>query len=366
MSPRLSDYELDLKRIAVVHSPYLSSRSFRRLREALGHLGHAWDADLPTLITAGVSAHSAERFASWRRKTSPEALLDVLRAESINIVWIDDADYPPLLRETSDPPEALFFRGNLEDHPSVAIVGSRKYTAYGHACVDLIVPDLVRHGMCITSGLALGIDSLAHRAALESDGKTVAVLGTGIDRASVYPREHAGLAERIIAEGGAVVSEFPPGSGSRKEHFPMRNRIIAGLCLATVVVEAREDSGSLITAKLALEENREVLAVPGPITNPASSGPNRLLLMGAKPCLSARSVIEAVALDRPDLARDVRSSLPLTPLESRILSSLDEEAHVDELARRDGTPPAEVSAALALLELKGYISSSGGQCWHRV
>ncbi|HVM90908.1 MAG TPA: DNA-processing protein DprA, partial [Verrucomicrobiae bacterium] len=198
----------------------------------------------------------------------------------------DDTRFPPLLRHLSDPPNGLYLRGTLKDLPSVSVVGTRRCTPYGRRAAREIVSGLVSSGLGIISGLALGIDGEAHAAALDAGGYTVAILATGIDDLTLYPREHVRLARRILESGGALLSESPPGSPSFKFAFPKRNRIIAGYAPATVIVEATQDSGSLITARLALEENRELLAVPGSIFSETAAGCHELIKLGAKPCTS--------------------------------------------------------------------------------
>lgn len=284
-------------------------------------------------------------------------------ASGIEFIKADDPRFPPLLRQIADPPDGLYVRGTIEDRPAVSVVGTRRFTSYGRRATEEIVGGLASSGFGIVSGLALGIDGEAHKAALEAGGYTVAVLGTGIDDATIYPREHYALAQRILSSGGLLVSEFPPGSPSLTYVFPKRNRLIAGWTPATIVVEAAHGSGSLITARLALEYNREVLAVPGSIFSSTSEGCHELLALGAKLCRSSEDVLNVLSLDRPELIAETRASLPLTEPESRVYAALDEPLHVDALADRIGQPSHGVSAALALLELKGYVWHQGGQIW---
>lgn len=285
--------------------------------------------------------------------------------DQIEFVPFDDPRYPPLLRQIADPPQGLYIRGNLQDVPCISIVGTRRCTAYGRRATHEIVSDLVVSGLGVVSGLALGIDGEAHKATLDAGGYTIAILGTGIDEASIYPREHLKLAHRILENGGALVSESPPGSPSFKHVFPRRNRLIAGWTPATIVVEANESSGSLITAKLALDDNREVLAVPGSIWSEVSKGCHHLLTLGAKPCTNAQDIIDALKLDRPELVTQVRASLPLTAEESQLLSLISGHIHIDDLATQSGLDSATTSAHLSLLEMKGYVAQLGGQFWSR-
>ncbi len=263
--------------------------------------------------------------------------------------------YPPLLGELHDPPAALHVRGDAEllQEPAVAIVGARSCSPYGAQVARDLARELAAAGVVVVSGLARGIDGEAHRGTLDAGGRTVAVLGCGIDRD--YPRSHSELARRI-RERGAVVSEYPPGIEPAPWRFPARNRIIAGLCAATVVVEARERSGALITADFALELGRDVFAVPGEITSALSAGTNDLLRQGAAPLLAARDVLEALGLEP-----GARQPPPLSPAASQVLRLLADGARdADDLSRSSGRTTAEVAALLVELELAGVASEADG------
>jgi DNA processing protein len=264
--------------------------------------------------------------------------------------------YPVLLAAIHDPPRELFVRGMRTDllaRPCVAVVGARACTRYGAHVARSLGRELAAAGAVVVSGLARGIDGEAHRGALEATGATIAVLGCGIDRD--YPRAHVDLARRIAAEG-LIASEYPPGVEPAPWRFPARNRIVAGLSAATVVVEARERSGALITAEFALEEGREVLAVPGEITSGLSAGTNALIRQGAAPLLSVDDVLEAVGLERPSAAPPEVGGHA-----SAVLAELRAGAtDVDELARRTGLSVADVAAALVELELAGLASGADG------
>jgi DNA processing protein len=268
-----------------------------------------------------------------------------------------DSAYPPLLGQLHDPPLQLYLRGDaspaLLARPAVAIVGARSCSAYGAEVARTLGRELAASGVVVVSGLAHGIDGEAHRGALDAQGPTVAVLGCGIDR--YYPRSHADLARRVAA-AGLIVSEYPPGVEPAPWRFPARNRVIAGLCLATVVVEARERSGALITADFALELGREVFAVPGEITAARSAGTNNLLRQGAAPLLGVDDVFEALRLERA-----ARSPTPVSPAGEAVLRVLAEEPRsADELARASGRASAEVAAVLVELELAGLVSEADG------
>ncbi|MGI8975090.1 MAG: DNA-processing protein DprA [Gaiella sp.] len=268
------------------------------------------------------------------------------------------ADYPPLLQKIPDPPPSLWLRGDADPEiltrTSLAVVGARACSTYGRGVARSLAREASACGAVIVSGLARGIDGEAHRGALESAGVTIAVLGCGIDRD--YPSAHAELAQRIVAAGGLVVSEYEPGIEPAPWRFPARNRIIAGLTRATVVVEARERSGALITADFALEDGREVLAVPGEITSGLSVGTNALLRLGATPVTCVADILEALGLEQP-----VAKAPEVVGDGALVLEALTTgESSVDQLTRATGLPPAAISAALTALELDGRVSSGEG------
>lgn len=276
---------------------------------------------------------------------------------TIRTLWRRDPAYPPLLAAIHDPPARLWLRGTGEPsslrEPAVAIVGARACSAYGRAVARMLGRELAAAGLVVVSGLARGIDAEAHRGALEAGGLTVAVLGCGIDRD--YPAAHAELARRVC-ERGLVVSEYEQGVEPAPWRFPARNRIIAGLCAATVVVEARERSGALITADFALEGGREVMAVPGEITSALSGGTNALLRLGATPVTGVDDVLEAFGLVRPVAVEPEPEGSA-----AEVLGRLREAAaSIDELARATGLSPGDVAAALIELELTGRVSESEG------
>lgn len=273
-------------------------------------------------------------------------------ANDIRKISIHDAEYPQMLKEISDPPETLYVRGNLNwgRWPMVAIVGTRKPTSYGVQIATRLAEAIANQSVVI-SGLAYGVDSLVHQAVVNRGGKTVAVLGSGIDDESIYPSTNRGLALEILKLGGALVSEYPPKSEPLKHHFPQRNRIIAGLAHKIVVVEASEGSGALITAKLGLDYNREVLAVPGEITNPAAYGPNLLISEGAKPVLTPSDVVEIVP---------TAVNQNLTETEEIVYNSIVLGAKtVDEIMKVTNLPVSEINIIVTLLEMRGIIINTG-------
>jgi DNA processing protein len=293
--------------------------------------------------------------------------------ERISIA-LDGERYPEVLRAIADPPAVLYCDGQIEpqDRQAVAIVGSRQATPYGLRVTETLARELSGAGFTIVSGFARGIDAAAHRAALEAGGRTIAVLGCGLD--VTYPPEHASLREEIAASG-AVLTEFPAGTPPKPSHFPQRNRIISGLSLGVVVVEAAEDSGSLITARLALEQGREVFAVPGPFDAPLSRGPHGLIKQGAKLVETADDIIEELLPQietagmpkrRPALSK--ATEIPnLSPEERLLLDQMSREPlHLDDLTERSGLTPAGVAGILLGLELKDLVRQLPGQRYYRL
>jgi len=317
------------------------------------------------LFAASRDVHASERerrastFAAFAAEFDEQAKLRDLAAAGFRWLARSDPRFPPRLKAIHDPPPGLFIRDEgdpeLLSCAAIAIVGARACTDYGAHVARLLGRELASAGVNVVSGLARGIDGWAHRGAIEGRGTTIAVLGCGIDRD--YPRAHAALAAQI-AEHGLVVSEYPPGVVPAPWRFPARNRIVAGLAAATVVVEARERSGALITADLALDEGREVLAVPGEITSGLSRGTNALLRLGATPVTSADDVLEALGLIRPEQPREAPP--PETPA-AVVLAAIEAgAATADQIARRAGLAPGVVAAALIELELSGLVEPRSG------
>jgi DNA processing protein len=275
------------------------------------------------------------------------------------LTWDDDA-YPSRLKEIDYPPPVLYAWGELapSDGLSVAVVGTRRPSSYGRGVARSVAEALAASGVTVVSGLARGIDGIAHQTALETGGRTIAVLGSGVDE--VYPPEHRKMAE-AIAQSGAVLSDYPLGTRPEGGNFPPRNRIISGLSLAVVVVEAGESSGALITADFAAEQGRDVFAVPGRIQDRASRGTIRLVASGAFPMVSTEALLEALNLEVVTRQEAAARLLPAKAVERGILESLGEEPlHIDEISQRSGISSAEISASLAMLELRGQVRQVGG------
>lgn len=284
---------------------------------------------------------------------------------SIRTISLDDSSFPALLQQIAAPPDRLYYRGSLEYSQKriLAVVGTRRMSSIGKRACEMLVPPLARAGYTIVSGLAYGVDTLAHRLTLDAGGTTVAVLANGLDDESIYPQENRVLLHRIIDQGGCVFSEYPPGTTPRKEFFPQRNRIVAGMSHGVLIVEAPEKSGALITAFRALNENREVLAVPGPITHETFGGTNLLLKLGAYVVTSPRDVLHVFG-DDIDEEREHSRVHDLTEYERKIMDTIrDEEKHLDQIAESTALDIRVVHSTLGMLELKGLIYSTGNGCY---
>ena len=338
---------------------------FGRLLERFGSAEAAWLAPALELAQLGLEPRAVRSLLDLRGKLDPESEWRRLEQLGVSVLTLDDPSYPPRLREIPDPPPVLFVSGALTvaDEWAVAVVGTRRATPYGRQVVERVVGEVARAGVTIVSGLARGIDTFAHRAALAAGGRTIAVLGSGLDR--LYPDENRGLAAEL-KERGAIVTEFPLGTPPDAVNFPRRNRIVSGLSIGTLVVEADFKSGAMITANAAAEQGRDVFAVPGSILNPSSAGPNQLIKEGAKVVTSADDILEELHLTAVVEQRTARELLPSDPTEAAILARLSHEpTHVDELARAAGLPMAVVSSTLTMLELKGLARQLGGMLYVR-
>ncbi|HVA22996.1 MAG TPA: DNA-processing protein DprA [Chloroflexota bacterium] len=333
----------------------------RRLFDRFGSLRHAWGQNADALVQAGIDGPTAQRFLKARQTldlTHELARLD--RAEVQAITWDDEARYPRLLRHIASPPVVLYVRGELlpRDELAVAVVGTRLPSPYGRTVAQKLAGELAAKGVTVVSGLARGIDAEAHRAALTAGGRTIAVLGSGLD--VMYPREHAGLA-REVAGSGSVISEYPLGAKPDAVHFPARNRIVSGLSLGTIVIEAGDTSGALITARFAGEQGRDIFAVPGSIFSKQSLGVHRLIQDGAKLVATVQDVLDELNLGMVahQLEMPVTSE-PDDPLEAALLAALSSEPrHIDDVARATNLPVAQVSSGLTMMELRGLVRQVG-------
>ena len=356
----------------------IGPRTANQLINRFGSPAQVFAASRPALETAGLKPESIQELHDSMILEKAGAEIERLENLNARIVTIKDEEYPPLLREIYDPPIALYARGNFREawaRPCLAVVGSRRCSTYGTNAAQSLSHDLAAQGVTIVSGMARGIDAAAHRGALEAKGLTIAVVGTGLETA--YPKEHQKLEEEIIARG-AVISEFPLGTQPLPQNFPYRNRVLSGLCLGVLIVEAAEHSGSLITARMAYEQGREVFAVPGNITSQTSFGPNFLIKDGAKLVQHWQDVIDELPRNVKERILGVERSSPrdemadaqqifepveLSPDEHRVLEILSSDApsHIDQLLISSGLSSSVLMRALLELELKDRIRQLPGK-----
>lgn len=290
-----------------------------------------------------------------------KSVLSFLKMEKIKRISIKDKKYPRLLKEIKNPPKILYIKGEFSESPCFAIVGTRRCSPYGKQATLEIAGNLNEAGLTIVSGMAKGIDSFAHKACLEKGGKTIAVLGTGIDERSIYPQENLRLAREIIKNKGMLISEFPPGTPGYPSNFPQRNRIISGLSLGVLVVEAKQKSGSLITARYATLQNRKLFAVPGNIYSLNSKGSHQLIKKGAKLVDGVNDILKELNLPPKERGQKLKGE---TKSEQLILNTLREEAsHIDKIIKRTKLSPAQTASSLAILEIKSKVKNLGGNIY---
>lgn len=381
--------------LALTLTPAMGPRRVQRAVERLGEARRLFGCSLTELEALGMPANSVQFVGDGRARAAAETEIDRLSKEPrAGYITRDDSSYPERLREIFDPPSVLWFRGDADllDRPGIAVVGTRYPTVYGSGMSEMLSRDLALRGLTILSGMARGVDSAAHKGALAANGKTVAVWGTGID--VIYPKENKRLAEDIVATGGAIVSEFPMGTFPAPQNFPLRNRILSGLSIGVLVVEAGEFSGTRITARCAMEQNRDVFAVPGNVTNKHAWGPNTLIKQGAKLTATWEDVWEdlpsQIRLQLEDELAAIRgigsgegtrdeskavvtaslfNDTPVPPQERMVLERLrhDESLQLDELIEGlDGElGSSEIFAALFELELAGRVKQLPGKNYVR-
>ncbi len=337
----------------------------RLLKEHFGTLARAWQADYFSLSQMGLDERVLSNLSIARKTVVPEQEWERVCKAGVTVITFDDATYPRMLRQVHDPPPVLYVRGALTmaDDWSIGIVGTRQATVYGREVAEMLGRELALHGLTVVSGMARGVDAYAHLAAIAAGGRTLAVLGCGVD--VVYPAEHRKLAQQIM-EHGALVSDYPLGTRPDAMNFPPRNRIISGLSLGVVVVEADEKSGALITTQFAADQGREVFAVPGNILNRTSRGTNKLIQQGAKMVLDIDSILEELNLTREHVAAhiEVQKAIPENDLERKLVKHLSHEpTQTDALVRELQLPTDVVTATLALMELKGLVRQATGNSY---
>jgi DNA processing protein len=372
--------EQTLQWLALTLTPGLGPTRARRLVEHFGTIAQIFRASLTELEATGLLAVSAQALGTGKALELAQEEAARATASGIHLVSLDDPNYPPRLKQIYDPPPILYVRGatDLLAQPGIAVVGTRHPTPYGSGMAERLAIDLAARGLVIQSGMARGVDTAAHRGAIAGKGKTIAVFGTGVD--VPYPKENTRLSEQIVALGGALVSEFPLGTFPAPQNFPIRNRIISGMSMGILVVEAAEYSGTRITARCALEQNREVFAVPGNVTNKNSWGPNTLIKQGAKLVATWEDIWEelpenvrlALGPTKPDESQVAETASlfpsgdnPLSPHERKIYALLkaDEATHIDAIVERleQDMSSSEIFAALFELELAGKVRQLPGK-----
>lgn len=334
-----------------------------RLRALLDHFGdieRAWHASPEILEDVGLDSRSRKNLLAARAELDLDRELERIADEGARVLTWESPDYPRLLLEINAPPPVLYVKGTLteEDAWAVAVVGTRRASTYGREVTRRLAGALARNGITVVSGMARGIDSVAHRAALEAGGRTIAVFGCGIDR--IYPAEHRKLAQQI-AERGALISDYPLGTPPEGRNFPPRNRIISGLSLGVLVTNAGESSGAIITAEYAAEQGRDVFSVPGSILTKGSVGTNALIQNGAKLVAKPEDILEELNLTMVAEQAEARQVLPEDATEASLLEHLSgEPTHVDELRQEVDLPISQVTSTLAMMELKGMVRQVGG------
>jgi DNA processing protein len=338
----------------------IGSARLRALLDFFGDLEVAWNAGAFDLKQAGLDRRSLENLLKARQAIDLGAELERLDKAGVQVLTWEDPDYPPHLRHVYNSPPLLYVRGQIEarDEWAVAVVGTRRLSVYGKETARMMGSGLASAGVTVVSGMARGIDTIAQRSCLDAGGRTIAALGSGVD--VIYPRENARLADEIV-ERGALVSDYPLGTPPEARNFPPRNRIISGLSLGTVVVEAGLGSGALITADFAVEQGRDVFAIPGNVFARASRGTNQLIQQGAKLVTNVADVLEELNLTMVSEHAQAKAVIPEDETEALLLGYLSAQPlHIDLLCQTVQLPVAQVSSTLALMELKGMVRQVGG------
>ena len=341
--------------------------NFKKLIDFFPDMEKAWQANFVQLRAAGLEENLIDEIVIKRQDINPDAELELMEKEGIQAVVLTDDYYPKNLKEIFNPPAILYYRGSLNflDNICLAVVGTRKFSNYGQQVTEDIVSQLAKNNITIISGLALGIDAIAHKACLDAGGQTIAILGSGADKQCVYPSSNRYIAEKIIASGGGIISEYPIGTNPTKFSFPMRNRIVSGLSRAVLVIEAPESSGALITARYALDQNRDVWAVPGNIYNPNNQGTNKLIKDGAKLITSADDILQELNIQT--VLTELQSSPPIDKVEEKIIFDLltREPLHIDKIKKMSTLDINVLLSTLTMLEIRGLIKDTGGKNYIR-
>jgi len=347
--------------------PKIGPLRLRLLIKFFGSPAKVWNASKRELLKVNLSQKLVDEFFVFKKNFDPNSYFVRLKKIGIKVITYEEKDYPENLKKIKDPPIVIYYKGELEsiENPILAVVGARKMTSYGKDVCEYFVEELAKKGVVIVSGLALGVDTQAHRTALKMGGKTVAVLGSGLEM--IYPRANYSLAEKIVEKKGAVITEYPLDYPALPENFPARNRIISGISLGVLIIEGARNSGTLLTAMHAASQGREVFAVPGPIDSLTSWTPHFLIKNGAKLVSSIEDILEEIDLNIKIEERKVREIVPQDEKEEKILQALEEgPTHLDEIVRITKIKVSQISEKLTFLELKGMVKNLGGGVYKRV
>jgi len=362
----------DLKYLNALNK--ISGVGAQKMRKLIGFFGHGetvWKANLESLIQSSIGEKIAGHIFEERNYINPDAEWEKTIKENVSVIDWNDSRYPTLLKESLHPPYLLYIKSSLSiddpaflgfiETPSVAVVGARKNSPYGALVAQNLSKELADAGITVVSGMAFGIDSFAHRGAIDSGGLTIAVLGNSLDEKNIHPKSNINLSREIV-RSGALISEYPVETGAGPLTFPARNRIVAGLTLGTIVIEAGEKSGALITAQMALESNREVFAIPGSIFSDASVGTHNLLRSGAKIVTGIKDILEELGLEESDHKKNSPPKVPSSKEEEKLLKILSgEPLHIDNIVKLVKLQTASVASTLSMMELKGWVKNVGGQ-----
>jgi len=347
--------------VAFSQIPQIGAMRFKLLLAYFESMKEAWNGSSSQYKNAGIDKKTVDQVIKGKQNIDPDFELDKIQKQNVQVITIKDKNYPTSLAQIYNPPALFYYKGNLNilDRPCLSVVGTRKITNYGKRVTADIVAELTKNGLTIVSGLAFGIDALAHQTTIESNGKTAAVLGSGLD--NIYPISNTKLALKILETDGCIISEYPIGMAALKHHFPVRNRIISGLSLGTLVTEAGLSSGALITTKYALDQNRQIFAVPGSIYNESAAGPNKLIKFGAVPVTSADDILEALNIEKLHQHEKVRKIIPDSPQEKLICDTLSSEPiTIDKIVKMTSMEIQKVNSTLTMMEMKGIVKNLGG------
>jgi DNA processing protein len=347
--------------------PQFGPARLGRLWKLFRNWEKAFKASPGELAKTGIETDILNIFLAHRQTVNLEMEMQKLEAEGIKLLSAQDSNYPQLLLEIPHYPPLLYYKGRMDipDELCIAVVGTRKITNYGRTVGPSIIQPLIEAGVTVVSGLAYGVDSQMQQLAVKARRRTIAILGGGLDDKSFYPKQHLYLAQEILNNRGAIISEYPPGTPPLKQNFVLRNRIIAGMCVGTVIIECALKSGSLITARVALDQNRTVYAVPGSVYNEMSKGPNNLIKMGAKAITEADDILDDLNL-KPAKRKLQAPAVGDNEVETRILQQLSlEPMLIDDIIKQTALDASDVTAALVFLEIKGKVRNLGAQQYIR-